>query len=51
MVGWEGAGKRWVRIWPLVAFAVGGMIWPVTWWWSQLRNAQGQWREGSDDAG
>lgn len=46
--GGEGEARR-VRIWPLVAFAVESAIWPVAWWWSQLRNAQGE-LEDSDDA-
>jgi len=50
MVEREGAGTRRVWIWPLLALAVGRAVWPATWWWSQLRNAQGQ-VEGSDDAG
>jgi hypothetical protein len=39
-----GAGERdgqGVRIWPLLAFAVGSMVWAAGWWWSQLRNAGG----------
>jgi hypothetical protein len=46
---WAGAGEaRYVRIWPLVALAVGSALWPAAWWWSQLRGAQEK-VEDSDD--
>lgn len=43
MVEREGAGEtRRVRIWPLFAIAVSRVVWPATWWWSQLRSARGK---------